>query len=182
MHLLICCVLLVALTCGDAAMLSRSDWGARAPNPGVASMRSTPRNVIIHHSATRGCTDKSSCSALVRSFQRYHMDNNGWSDIGYNFVVGEDGNIYEGRGWGKVGAHARGHNSNSIGICVIGNFEHRTPNGAALSAAQSVINTGVRLGKISPSYRLRGHRDVGSTTCPGRRLYASIRRWSHYRA
>ena len=39
----------------------------------------------------------------------------GWSDIGYNFLVGEDGNIYEGRGWGKVGAHARGHNSDSIG-------------------------------------------------------------------
>ena len=70
------CLIVVAVP-GDAAMLSRSDWGARAPNPGVASMRSTPRNVIIHHSATRGCTDKSSCSALVRSFQRYHMDNNG---------------------------------------------------------------------------------------------------------
>jgi N-acetylmuramoyl-L-alanine amidase len=45
-----------------------------------------------------------------------------WPDIGYNFLVGEDGNVYEGRGWDAVGAHAVPYNSNSIGICVIGDF------------------------------------------------------------
>jgi N-acetylmuramoyl-L-alanine amidase len=50
------------------------------------------------------------------------MDTNGWIDIGYNFLVGEDGNIYEGRGWNNVGAHATNWNSKSIGICVIGDF------------------------------------------------------------
>ena len=39
----------------------------------------------------------------------------GWSDIGYNFVVGEDGNVYEGRGWNSVGAHTYGYNNRSIG-------------------------------------------------------------------
>ena len=50
------------------------------------------------------------------------MNHNNWSDIGYNFLVGEDGNIYEGRGWMKRGAHAPDYNSESIGICVIGDF------------------------------------------------------------
>jgi N-acetylmuramoyl-L-alanine amidase len=50
------------------------------------------------------------------------MDTNGWLDIGYNFVVGEDGLVYEGRGWGRVGAHAVNWNSRSIGIAVIGDF------------------------------------------------------------
>lgn len=50
------------------------------------------------------------------------MNTNKWSDIGYNFVVGEDGNVYEGRGWDKIGAHAPSYNSKSIGICMIGNF------------------------------------------------------------
>jgi N-acetylmuramoyl-L-alanine amidase len=50
------------------------------------------------------------------------MDTNGWLDIGYNFVVGEDGNVYEGRGWTRVGAHAVNWNSRSIGIAVIGDF------------------------------------------------------------
>lgn len=50
------------------------------------------------------------------------MDHNKWSDIGYNFLVGEDGLVYEGRGWGKRGAHCPKFNPKSIGICVIGNF------------------------------------------------------------
>jgi N-acetylmuramoyl-L-alanine amidase len=50
------------------------------------------------------------------------MDTNGWDDIGFNFVVGEDGNVYEGRGWNAVGSHAVPYNGNSIGICVIGDF------------------------------------------------------------
>lgn len=44
------------------------------------------------------------------------MDSNGWDDIGYSFIVGEDGNVYEGRGWRRVGAHAPNYNSNSIGF------------------------------------------------------------------
>lgn len=50
------------------------------------------------------------------------MDDRQWFDIGYNFVIGEDGNVYEGRGWDYVGAHAPGYNTQSIGICVIGDF------------------------------------------------------------
>jgi N-acetylmuramoyl-L-alanine amidase len=50
------------------------------------------------------------------------MDINGWDDIGYSFLVGGDANAYMGRGWDKVGAHAPGYNSQSIGICFIGSF------------------------------------------------------------
>ena len=45
-----------------------------------------------------------------------------WIDIGYNFVVGEDGNVYEGRGWERWGDHAPAYNARSIGICIIGDF------------------------------------------------------------
>jgi len=50
------------------------------------------------------------------------MDDRGWWDIGYNFLIGEDGNAYEGRGWDYVGAHAPGYNTQSIGICILGHF------------------------------------------------------------
>lgn len=53
------------------------------------------------------------------------MNNKNWEDIGYTFLVGEDGNIYEGRGWGKHGAHSIPYNSKSIGICMIGNFNSK---------------------------------------------------------
>jgi N-acetylmuramoyl-L-alanine amidase len=45
-----------------------------------------------------------------------------FTDISFNFVVGEDGNIYEGRGWGVVGELAPNYSGRSIGICVIGDF------------------------------------------------------------
>jgi N-acetylmuramoyl-L-alanine amidase len=50
------------------------------------------------------------------------MDVNGWADIGYNWLIGEDGNTYEGRGWDNQGAHSPGFNSVSQGICFIGSF------------------------------------------------------------
>ena len=50
------------------------------------------------------------------------MDTKHWDDIGYNFLVGEDGNVYVGRGWGARGAHSVKYNAKSIGICIIGDF------------------------------------------------------------
>lgn len=44
------------------------------------------------------------------------MDTNGWNDIGYSFLVGEDGNVYEGRGFDRVGAHTLGHNTVALGF------------------------------------------------------------------
>jgi N-acetylmuramoyl-L-alanine amidase len=78
---------------------------------------------VIHHGGSNAfCTTQAACINIVRSYQNFHMNTNGWLDIGYNFVVGEDGNIYEGRGWANVGAHATNFNSRGIGICVIGDF------------------------------------------------------------
>ena len=72
--------------------------------------------------------------AECRAIQNYHMDSNGWSDIGYSFLIGGDGNVYEGRGWNKVGAHTYGFNDVGYGIDFIGTFIDHNPT----SAAQSV--------------------------------------------
>ena len=72
----------------------------------------------------------------------------GYWDIGYNFLVGQDGNVYEGRGWDLRGAHVRGYNSVSIGIAFIGNFSYRKPNRAAISAAKRLINCGVAMVRL----------------------------------
>lgn len=96
------------------------------------------------------------------------MDVGGMSDIQYNFGVGEDGRIYEGRGWTRVGSHTAGYNSLAVGICFIGDFMSRAPNAIAQQAAQDLIAYGVRLGWIATAYTLGGHRNaVGTTTCPG---------------
>ena len=47
----------------------------------------------------------------------------GWRDIGYHFVIGLDGQVHEGRPIEETGAHTKGHNFDSIGICYIGGVE-----------------------------------------------------------
>ncbi|XP_060586611.1 peptidoglycan recognition protein 1-like [Ruditapes philippinarum] len=136
--------------------------------------------VFIHHGAIGSCYTKASCTRMVKGYQNYHMANNGWSDIGYSFVVGEDGNVYEARGWDAVGAHTNGYNDVGLGICVIGNFENRKPNEAALNAIKQLIACGFHNGKLSPVYSLLGHRDVRSTSCPGLSFYNLIQKWPHY--
>jgi len=135
---------------------------------------------VIHHGASATCFDKASCINMVKSFQNLHMDTNGWSDIGYNFIVGEDGNVYEGRGWSTIGAHCPAYNSDSIGISVIGNFETKLPNTLALNAVKNLIQCGVDLRKLKTAYTLKGHREGCSTACPGLTFYNHIRTWPNY--
>ncbi|CAF0916537.1 unnamed protein product [Brachionus calyciflorus] len=162
-------------------IVSRTEWGARAPistNP----MANPVPYVVIHHGASVPCNTKSSCISVVKGYQNLHMDTNKWDDIGYSFIVGEDSNVYEGRGWSRTGAHAPGFNSNSIGICVIGDFTSRNPNSLAIEAVKNLIQCGVDLGKIKPTYSLRGHRDSSATACPGDTFYALIKTWPRYGA
>lgn len=117
----------------------------------------------------------------MRSIQNMHINTNGWSDIGYNFLVGGDGLIYEGRGWGKQGAHAPGYNDKSVGISFIGTFTSGLPTNAALAAGKQLINCGVSLGHVSRTYSLIGHRQATSTECPGNKLYEEIKTWPNYK-
>ncbi|XP_017752210.1 PREDICTED: peptidoglycan recognition protein 3-like [Eufriesea mexicana] len=162
-------------------IISRSQWGAKAPKSTIRNLAvDPPPFIIIHHSATDGCTTQAICQARIRSFQNHHMNENNWADIGYQFLVGEDGNIYEGRGWGKHGAHSTPYNSKSIGICMIGNFVGHNPNEAAIKAVKDLITYGVAIGKIQENYKLLGHRQVSQTSCPGDNLYNLIKTWPNW--
>ncbi|XP_046564850.1 peptidoglycan-recognition protein SC2-like, partial [Haliotis rubra] len=160
-------------------IISRSEWGARSPRS-TSNLDGPVEYAFIHHGGNGACSSQSSCSAIVRSYQNYHMDTHGWSDIGYSFLIGEDGNVYEARGWDRTGAHTRGYNSVGLGFCFIGNFMTRAPNSAAINTAKALIACGVSMGKIQSNYILRGHRDMGRTDCPGTALYNIIRTWLRY--
>lgn len=72
------------------------------------------KEIIIHCSATKEGID-----FRARDIDRWHKEK-GWSGIGYHFVIRLDGEVENGRPIEKVGAHCKGHNANSIGICYIG--------------------------------------------------------------
>ncbi len=108
------------------------------------------------------------------------MEARGWDDIGYNFLVGGDGSVYEGRGWDKEGVHTRGFNKRSICIAFIGTFSKIVPPQRQIIAAQSLIEQGVQMKKLKQDYQLYGHRQLTPTESPGSALYEMIKTWPHW--
>lgn len=105
----------------------------------------------------------------------------GWADVGYNFVIGGDGHVYEGRGWDLVGAHTLGWNNISVSFSVMGDYTDHLPTTAALKALSDLIYRGVMLKKLTPDFKLYGHRDARPMfESPGEELYKLIRTWNHY--
>ncbi|XP_045539265.1 peptidoglycan-recognition protein LB [Papilio machaon] len=161
-------------------IVSRDEWGAQSPTF-ISNLTLPVPYVIIHHTYEPGaCFSLQECSKAMRSIQNYHQGTQGWADIGYNFAVGGDGSIYEGRGWKAVGAHASGYNSVSIGIVLIGDYVSQLPLAHQLELTKELITVGVELGYISKDYSLIGHRQVRSTECPGDALFQEITTWDRF--
>uniref|UniRef100_A0A1A9WJ21 Peptidoglycan-recognition protein n=1 Tax=Glossina brevipalpis TaxID=37001 RepID=A0A1A9WJ21_9MUSC len=164
----------------SSRIISRTEWGARDPTlvekfPGPSAF------VIVHHSHTpKACYTTDECKKAMRSMQDFHQLQRGWNDIGYSFAIGGDGNIYVGRGFNVVGAHAPKYNDKSVGICLIGDWRTELPTDKMLQATRDLIAFGVSGGYIDPQYKLYGHRQVRATECPGDRLYNEITKWPNY--
>ena len=99
------------------------------------------------------------------------MDGNGWSDVGYNFLVDTAGTAYEGRGWLGVGAHAAPHNTSHIGVCFIGRDGDATP--AAKTAIRALYDEACKRAGRTLSKTYHGGLSGNSTSCPG----ADLRAW-----
>jgi hypothetical protein len=128
--------------------------------------------ITLHHTAMeeeiRGIGD----AEAVRAIQAFHQDTRGWADIGYHWLIGRDGRVYEGRALDVQGAHAGGDNNrNNLGVSVIGDFSTRLPDGPQLATLTAFLRDQMRTRSI-PLDRLFGHRDFKATACPGDALYA----------
>ncbi|XP_016840293.1 peptidoglycan recognition protein isoform X1 [Nasonia vitripennis] len=165
----------------DNSTVSRIEWGAQPPmwTPTPLPTQPTPY-VIISHTATDFCNTRAKCIRIVRVAQSIHIESNGWNDIAYNFLVGGDGNIYEGRGWDIQGAHTYFYNHKSIGISFIGTFTNAKPTAAQLYAAHKLLRHGLQTGKLTEDYKLLGHRQCSTTESPGEQLYKIIQTWKHW--
>ncbi|KAJ8939223.1 hypothetical protein NQ318_014924 [Aromia moschata] len=161
-------------------IITREEWNASDPVSSKALKENPPPYVVVHHSATALCNTTEKCKRVVKGFQDYHINDQGWEDIGYNFLIGGDGKIYEGRSWGIHGAHVPKYNARSIGICLIGNFQIDEPLNIQLEALKEFISCGVEEGKILSDYHLIGHRQGGATLCPGDKLFEEIKEWAHF--
>jgi len=170
---------------------SRAEWGAEPPVCTYSYCAVT--HVAIHHTADVSeydCAGFDECAADVRAIQAYHMDVNGWCDIGYNYLASSDGALWEGRGGGDdvVGAHD-GFNCGSMGVANMGYYhppydqlwtEAQIDSVAELAAwkcdQKGIDPFGVSFysGFGDDMDNLYGHRDVKSTACPGDTIYPRL--------
>ncbi|BFF97803.1 peptidoglycan-recognition protein SD [Drosophila madeirensis] len=163
-----------------AALVTRSEWNARPASGDMDSMETPLARAVIAHTGGGGCSDDQSCANLVRNLQQYQMTRQKFSDIGYHYLIGGNGRVYEGRSTSLRGAFAGANNEGSLGIAFMGNFDQQPPSDAALAAGQSLLEQAVGQGQLVDSYQLLGHRQVSATKSPGDALYALVQQWPHW--
>ena len=119
--------------------------------------------IIIHCSATREGEEFS-----VETIRSWHKKR-GWADVGYHYIVHLDGSISYGRDVDIIGAHTKGHNTGSIGICYIGGVETdgKTPKDTRTpEQKESLLELIKVLKKLNSSAVVHGHCDFAAKACP----------------
>jgi N-acetylmuramoyl-L-alanine amidase-like protein len=182
-------------------IIPRSAWGADSVPPRSAPDYGVVQMAFVHHTVTANDYAPEQSAAIVLGIAKYHRDTNGWNDIGYNFLVDQYGQVFEGRAGGVeqavIGAQAQGYNSQSTGVAVLGTFSDApipepamaaitrllgwklSLHGVPCEGGLTVVSGGGSLNRYSSGtpvamQRISGHRDGDKTACPGNALYAQL--------
>jgi hypothetical protein len=181
--------------CLKPTVVSRSVWGSGLGLTDGQIYIGTPTivtvtHLIVHHGASSNTS--SNWAGVVAAYFDYHVNSNGWSDIGYNYLVAPDGTAFVGRGGGEnvQGAHMCSKNQNTMGVCMIGNYVSENPTAAAVDKLVKILAWKASVNGINPlgtaplaSYgfslaNVCGHQDgcggPSSTECPGNMLWAQL--------
>ncbi len=182
-------------------IITRTEWGGDSVPPRSAPEYGEVQAAFVHHTVSSNDYGPEESAGIVLGIARYHRDSNGWNDIGYNFLVDQYGQVFEGRAGGidqaVIGAQAQGYNSASTGIATIGTFTSVPYAEAGMDALARLIGWKLSLHAVPtqgqvvvtsrggsanryPSgtpvtlERICGHRDGDSTSCPGNVLYTQL--------
>ncbi|TRD18378.1 N-acetylmuramoyl-L-alanine amidase [Palleronia caenipelagi] len=128
--------------------------------------------IIIHASATRpDWWAGQTTDAKAREIRRWHMEERRWSDIGYHVLIDRDGTVAPGRPIERTGAHVRGHNTGTVGICLLGGHGAASTDRFTdhFTAAQdaSLRKLIADLERRFPIRKVTGHNDYAAKGCPG---------------
>ncbi|MCA9379398.1 N-acetylmuramoyl-L-alanine amidase, partial [Candidatus Dojkabacteria bacterium] len=162
----------------ELPIIRRDLWGANESYLNWYPEYWQNTRIIVHHTVFDSSTGD--YPAVVRSIYYYHAVTLGWGDIGYNYIIDPNGNIYEGRTGGEaaIGGHAYANNAGSIGISFIGDFSYKLPTEAALLAFKNLAAERAIINNFALNWgtTVTGHRDQpqNNTACPGTGLYNSL--------
>lgn len=137
------------------------------PNYGFGGIlkqsKRTIKEIIVHCTATpEGRIE------TVQSISNMHKAK-GWSDIGYHYIIGLNGECWEGRNVNLIGAHCEGHNSNSIGVCYVGGVDKKMQAKDTRTEKQkdALVALLKDLSKLYPKAKIYGHHDFNKgKSCP----------------
>ncbi len=194
---------------GQPTILPRSAWTTADwafGNQGCDTGPILARNVeavVVHHTVTTNSYGADTVAGQIEGIRRFHTNTKGWCDIAYNFIVDRFGRIWEARMGGVdqpvSGGHARGFNTATAGVAVLGTHTSEAAPGAVVGAISALADWKLGLHGADPlgtvwlksrtgstgvlrypngtwvdTPRLVGHRDLVLTSCPGDGLYPSI--------
>ena len=182
----------VVADCEKPAVVPASVWRAGLTPPKELPVGTVVKFIIVHHEA--GSNTPSNFANVVRNIYVFHTQTNGWNDVGYNFLIAQDGTVFEGRdGQGRLdgdnvqGAHFCGFNPATMGICLLGNYMTAQPTAPALESLTKLIAWKMKKENLvepesrsfhAPSAKnlavVSAHRDGCATDCPGNNLYARL--------
>ena len=192
-------------------IIPRSVWGGSKTTPDWPVEYGNAEKFVIHHTASSTLTPDADGSGkytdMVESIFDYHSEKKTWydddgeyvgfGDIGYNYIIDPNGNIYEGRagGNGSTGGHVKGFNVGSIGISVLGRYQgylnSKNENVPSHPVTDSILDSLKNLiGWLASANNIDlnattefhgknidgivGHRDLSATICPGNDLYSKL--------
>ncbi|WP_421763602.1 N-acetylmuramoyl-L-alanine amidase [Ekhidna sp.] len=175
--------------CGNPPpSVPQSTWRGGLPEPNYSRSFHEVFHNVVHHAA--GSNTNTNYTQVVRDIYLYHTEVNGWSDIGYNYLIAQDGTLFAGRDPGSGsqdnvrGAHFCGSNTGTLGVCLLGNYETANPTSASINTLTTFLTYQLLSQGRNPfdTYNhplgnletVIGHRDGCSTLCPGENVYSLL--------
>ena len=161
----------------DLDVIPRGRWASTGTRTGRVNPMNGVNRITLHHEGWNTVTfdDVSTTSDRLERIRRNHVNNLGWGDIGYHYIIDRAGRLWEGRPLRYQGAHVGGHNENNLGIMILGNFDNQQPTQAQLRAMIDTVRVFRRRHNV-PAHRVVTHQEITPTACPGRSLQPQIAR------
>ena len=156
----------------NISIVPRSRWAKYKIKGNVTPMGKVGR-ITVHHTDDGPKLSKISDVKFLQGIENHHRNNRKWACVGYHFIIGRDGTIYEGRPLKYQGAHARSNNANNIGISLIGDFNKAYPAKRQLASLAALLGNMRSRYKI-PAKSVVSHRHLNKTECPGKYLASWI--------
>lgn len=151
--------------------IPRSSWTRSGPMKAKINPMNGVKKITVHHEGSKPywSPDPRTTAGRIEQIRRAHVNDRGWADIGYHYVIDRAGNVWQARDIRFQGAHVKDNNEHNLGVLVLGNFDQQSPSKQQVDRLGYALRDLMRIYKV-PVTRVKTHREINPTACPGRNL------------